>query len=50
MKPAFRFLIRELRKPYGWPGIIMGLGLLLFIGGLLYRASEWLSKAMGWVG
>jgi len=50
MKPILRFIWSELRKPYGFPGIIMGLALLLFIGGLLYKASGWLSKAMGWVG
>lgn len=52
MKPILRFIWSELRKPYGFPGIIMALGLLLVIGGLLYKASAWLSSlpaAWGWV-
>lgn len=51
LRHVLRFIIKELNKPYGWPGIIMLTGLLLVIGGGLYRLGEWLAgKAWGWWG
>jgi hypothetical protein len=47
-----RFIWSELRKPYGFHSMIMALAFLLLIGGLLYKASVWLSSlpaAWGWV-
>jgi hypothetical protein len=49
MNPILRFFWSELRKPYGFAGIVMALGALLFLGGVLYKVGEWLAKAAGWV-